>query len=296
MNLASFLGESGVTERGAAVPLGDFLQHLSASSVGMLMRCPRQFQERYIHGRKERPGESIVIGSFMHETLQWNYEQKIESHTDQPVLDALAYLHDVAVPKVIEEEGGEDNIKWDEGSGLDSAQREGDRITSAYYRTVVPRIQPISTESRFEIEVPGVEVPVIGYTDIQDEWRNIDTKSGKNAVKKVKPSWMLQGRIYAYATGKPVEFHSISRAKTPTIITGLESDAMTVPVPSPEQMKNTEMVIATAADLLRYFLATYGTDETWPTWGATPDFTRNMLPCDFCGYRKDCPAWAGASA
>lgn len=296
MNLASFLGESGVTERGAAVPLGDFLQHLSASSVGMLMRCPRQFQERYIHGRKERPGESMVIGSFMHETLQWNYEQKIASHVDQPVLDALAYLHDVAVPKVIEEEGGEDNIKWDDGSGLDSARREGDRITSAYYRTVVPRIQPVSTEQRFEITVPGVEVPVIGYTDIQDAHRNIDTKSGKNAVKKVKPSWMLQGRIYAYATRKPVEFHSISRAKTPTIVTALESDAMTVPVPSAEQMKNTEMVIATAADLIRYFLATYGTDETWPTWGATPDFTRNMLPCDFCGYRKDCPAWAGASA
>lgn len=289
MNLATFLGEHARTEGDAAVPLTEHLHHLSASSVGMLLRCPRQFQQRYIFGRKERPGEAPVIGSFLHETLEWNYGQKIESHVDYPVTDALQYLQDVAVPKVLEEEGGVDNVRWD--SNFEAARKDADRLTSSYYRTVVPRIQPIAVEQRFEVWVPGVEIPLIGYVDTEEELRTLDVKTGRNAQSKVKPSWMLQGRLYAWAKGKPTEFHSISRAQTPKIVTALESEAMTVPVPTHGQLENTRHLIRTAADLIRYFLATFGTERDWPTWGATPDFTRNMLPCDYCGFRKDCPAW-----
>jgi hypothetical protein len=256
----------------------------------MLMRCPRQFQHRYLRGEKERPGESIVLGSMFHETLEWNYLQKIQSHVDQPISDALQYLYDVAVPKVIEENGGADNIEWDDKP--EACVSDAERITSAYYRHVVPRIQPTATEQKFEIQVPGVEVPVIGYIDVQEEERTLDTKTGRQASRKVKPSWQLQGRMYAFATGKPTEYHSVSRAKTPTIITAVESADMIVPVPTEQQMTEFTRLVNTAADLMRHFLTTYGVDEEWPTWGAIPDFSRNILPCDFCGWRQGCPAWS----
>jgi len=51
-------------------------------------------------------------------------------------------------------------------------------------------------------------------------------------------------------------------------------------------------LVNTAADLIRHFLDTYGLDDEWPTWGAIPDFSRNILPCDFCGWRQGCPAWS----
>ena len=82
-----------------------------------------------------------------------------------PILDALQYLGDVAIPKVIEESGGEDWIKWDDGSDRDAAHQTAERVTSAYYTTVVPRIQPTSVEEKFSLVIPGVEVPVIGYMD-----------------------------------------------------------------------------------------------------------------------------------
>jgi RecB family exonuclease len=193
--------------------LGQHLHHLSASSLGMVLRCPRQFYRRYILGEKQRPGESIVIGSFFHETLDWNYKTKIESHTDQPLSEVTQYMGDVAVPKVLEEEGGEDNILWD--TDLNTAHKDSERIMSAYYRLVVPRIQPVGTEERFEMFFPGIEVPIIGYVDVRDETRILDTKTGKQATRKVKPSWQLQGRLYAQARNMPVEYHSVSRAKTP---------------------------------------------------------------------------------
>ena len=270
--------------------LGQHLRHLSASSLGMVLRCPRQFYRRYILGEKQRPGEAIVIGSFFHETLDWNYQQKIQSAVDFPLSDAVQYMGDVAVPKVIEEEGGEDNILWD--TDLTTAHKDSERIMSAYYRSVVPRIQPVATEERFEMFFPGVEPPIIGYVDVRDATRILDTKTGKQATRKVKPSWQLQGRLYAQARGMPVEYHSVSRAKTPTIITGLESADMIVPVPTEAQAQNMMHTVKAAADYIEYLLGAYGVEQEWPALGAVPDFTRNMLPCDFCGWREGCPAWA----
>jgi PD-(D/E)XK nuclease superfamily len=288
--LAHWLGE--VREERPIDPgplLSDYLQHLSASSIGMLNRCAEQFRQRYILGNKERPGEAIFVGSLLHETLAWNYQLKLESHVDQPLSDAVQYLQDVAVPKVLEESGGEEGVKWD--SGLDAARGDAHRITGAYYYTVVPRVQPILVEQRFSLDIPGVEIPVIGYIDVEDENRVLDTKTGKQAVRKVKPSWQLQGRLYASARGKPTEFHSISRAKTPTIVTALESDQMLVPVPTLSQSATIARLVQGAANRIRWYLATYGPDQEWETTGAIPDFTRNMLPCDWCGYRSGCSAW-----
>lgn len=293
-SIESFLGPAAAPFQAPPEPtslLAQHVHHLSASSIGMALRCPRQFQRRYLFGEKQRPGESIVIGSFFHETLEWNYRDKIESHADKPLSDAVQFLQDEAVPKVIEEEGGVDNILWD--NDLDFARSDAERIMSAYYRTVVPRIQPAGVEERFEIRVPGVGVPVIGYVDTREVARVIDTKTGKQAVRKVKPSWELQGRLYAQALNLPVEYHSVSRAKTPTIVTALESADMVVEPPTEAQARNMAHTLKAAADYIEYLIATHGTTETdWPALGAVPDWSRNMLPCNFCGWREGCPAWA----
>jgi hypothetical protein len=272
----------------AEKPWPEQVTHLSQSSIGMLFRCPRQFERRYLHHEKERPGESIVIGSFFHEALDFNYRQKVSSHTDRPVTEVVQYLQDEAVSKVLEEEGGEDNVRWD--TGLGTARSDAERILAAYYFSVVPRIQPIGTEAKFSIDFAGLPVPVIGYVDVWEQGRTLDTKTGKQVTKKVKPSWMLQGRLYGWATGRPTEYHSISRAKTPSIVTGLESEAMIVPVPTKSQQAELEHAFNTAAAMISFFYERFG-DEGWPTFGAIPDFTRNMLPCDFCGWRSGCPAW-----
>lgn len=264
------------------------VRHLSQSSIGMLFRCARQFERRYLHGEKEKPGEGIVVGSVFHETLDHNYAQKITSHEDLPMSTLVEYLNDAAYPKVIEEEGGVENIRWD--TKPDVARADAERITAAYAGAVMPRIQPIGREFKFDIPVVGVPVPIIGYVDVWEQGRTLDTKTGKNAASKVKPSWQLQGRLYAWATGRPTEYHSISRAKTPKIVTALESDAMVVPVPDEIQVEQTLHLFKTAAAMISFYYDQFG-NEGWPTTGAVPDFTRNMLPCDFCGWRNGCPAW-----
>ena len=94
-------------------------------------------------------------------------------HEDQPLTDAIAYLHDAAIPKVLEESGSErDRL------GLRHREGEGrpDPITQAYYSKVVPRIQPMSAEEKFSIDFDGVEVPVIGYIDSSPATRCSSTR------------------------------------------------------------------------------------------------------------------------
>lgn len=274
-----------------------FLHHLSPSSLGMFRRCPRQFYMRYVLGKKEAPGESLVIGSFFHETLEHNYVQKIDSHEDLPLSEVIEYLGDAAVPKVLDEAGGKDEVRWDvkgdTAMALDRARSDAERITTAYHHSVTPRIQPVAVEQRFSWVPPGFPIPIIGYIDtITDDHRIVDTKSGKKVEKKVKPSWQLQGLTYANARQMPVEFHSVSRAKTPNICTPLESDEMIVR-PDAKQSENLISLIRLMMDQIEWYMHRFGPDEEWPALGRLADWSQNLLPCKMCAWQKDCPAWAG---
>jgi len=284
------------------------IKHLSATSIAMFRRCPEQFRHRYILGEKERPGEGLVIGSAFHEGLEFNYSQKIESHTDRPVVEVIQYLQDVAVPKVLEEQGGAEEISWDSQDpvkGVALLRTDSERILTAYHQNVVSRLQPVSLEEKLILEDPRLPVPLIGYIDVKvgievemDSTslfvpdRVIDTKTGKQSAAKLKPSWMLQGDMYAAMSKLPVEYHSISRAKTPKITTALESSDLVV---WPNETR-TENILGTAsqiAKMISWMYGTYGPDETWPTLGRFADYSMSFSPCGMCGWRKVCPAMAG---
>src|SRR6188472_1890336 len=216
-SLEQFLGGvASVAPPTEAPPTSELLwperiKHLSATSIGMFRRCPEQFRHRYILGEKERPGEGLVIGSAFHEGVEYNYAQKIQSHEDRPTAEVVEYLQDVGVPKVLEEQGGAEEIAWDSDDavkGVDLLRRDSERILIRYHEDVVPRIQPVSLEEQLYIHDPRLPVPLLGYVDVRDEARVIDTKTGKQANSKLKPSWQLQATLYGAMTGLPVEYHS----------------------------------------------------------------------------------------
>ena len=284
------------------------IHHLSATSIGMFRRCPEQFRHRYILGEKERPGESIVVGSMFHEALGWNYGQKIASHEDRPTPEVVQYLQDEAVPKVLEEHGGADEISWDADTaakGVEVARRDSERMLVRYHESVVPRIQPVAIDKQYEISSPSLIVPLIGYIDVLagnevhqpsgPEWiadRVLDPKTGKQSVSKLKPSWQLQATLYGAMTGLPVEYHSISRAATPKITTALESVDM-VFTPSEVKTLNVIKSAASISRMIAWLYTTLGPDETWPTMGRFADWSMSFSPCTNCGWRSVCPAMEG---
>lgn len=290
--LADFRGDGAGT--GSGTWLDGHFAHLSASSLGMFRRCPRQFQQRYLLGRKEPPGEGLVLGSVFHETLNYNYGQKIVSREDRPLSELVEYLNDDAVPRVIETAGGMGEVRWDSEPtrALESVRSDTTRITSAYHRAVLPRMQPVAVEQRMEWRVEGVPVPILGYLDTILGDRAVDTKTGKQAVSKLKPSWRLQADLYSGYMGMPIEYHSMNRAATPKIVTGLESEDLVVR-PRSSETENLLYVLRQMVEQIQWCYDRYGLEDKWPATGKWADWSQSVSPCAYCAYRKDpCPAWA----
>jgi hypothetical protein len=262
------------------------LKHWSPSSFSMLQRCPRQWQERYLHGRKERPAEAPLIGSAVHKAIEMNFGQKIDSHEDVPLPQVLDFYDD-AFPLVVaeEQEKAGEEMSWD--TSQDQARARGRLMLGGYQNQVSARIQPISVESMISVDL-GLPVPVEGRSDVEREESIIDVKSGKRATYKPKESWRIQAVVYGEAKRKPVEFHSISASPSTSkvsIVTPLESEHLFL---RPNMFERVELLrsLKSLSDLACFYMSLYGPDEPWPTLGRF-----HTWACDYCGFRSDCPAW-----
>ena len=57
-------------------------RQLSYTQINMFLRCPRQYEYRYVHGLKVPPTGAMVQSRVWHQTVELNYRQKIHSDRD----------------------------------------------------------------------------------------------------------------------------------------------------------------------------------------------------------------------
>jgi PD-(D/E)XK nuclease superfamily protein len=274
------------------------IEHLSASSLGMLARCPEQFRQRYVLGKKERPGEALVIGTAVHKTAEENFRQKIESHEDLPASWLIQWYDDVGFPLALEErqEKGEE-VAWD--TDPEGARKRGRAITTAYHTSYesadghhpspASRVQPLTVETRVEADF-GLPVPIIGYADVETEQTVIDIKTSKTARRQIKPEWRIQGAVYSTITLKPIDFHCVSASEKQfraTVFTPLEAPDLSLWLP-PEARAETQRNVRAMAWMAHHFMETLGPDDPWPTTGQVHPWA-----CSWCAFKPDCPAWKG---
>lgn len=284
---ADYLIAEAKTAAGFEWTLGEYLDHLSPSSLSMLRRCPRQFQERYLFGKKERPAEAPVIGTAVHAGLELNFGQKITSGVDMSTAELLTWYSDVGFDSTIEAEQAKagDSIAWD--TDPERAKVRGRVMLGEYHNLVSPRVQPVSVEGSFAIDL-GAPVPIVGRFDIEEAQQVIDVKTGKRKTSKPKEAWRIQGAVYNKARGKPVAFHSVSATEgnAVSIVTPLESEDLLIALDAHELDVMSQDVRALAA-LACLLFDLYGLNQSWPTWGRFHDWA-----CSYCGFRSNCPAWS----
>jgi len=262
------------------------VEHLSASSLGMLQRCPEQFRQRYILGRKMRPGVGLVLGSACHTTTGHNFAQKVTSGVDVPVTEMEQFFSDQAWPAAVSDNGGVDEILWKERSA-DQTRAVGEGMISLYHGQVSPRIQPEAIETKFSIALPLVPVPVIGYVDLLvKDGPVVDLKTSSKRVKSVQGKWETQNRLYKLFTGRAADWHILASTKTPSVTTPLEEPALRSEHSSDQDVETIRNV-QRLAWLANALLTKFGPDDPWPTTGVFNEH------CGWCGFRPVCTAWKG---
>jgi hypothetical protein len=170
--------------------------HLSASSLTTHMRCPRQWQQSYIFGEKGGKSDALVIGSGVHLCLSRRF---------------------MGLPE------GDWWTEACEGYTPEDSRSQGvaEAMVYHYWEYIGKFITPVATEREILVNVPGVELPILGYIDLETADRNIDYKTTRYFSRKgVRPNkeWRLAQGIYQLDTPKPSEIHVLTRAKNDPVV------------------------------------------------------------------------------
>jgi hypothetical protein len=166
--------------------------------LGMFLRCPQQFERRYVNGEIIPPGISARRGSGVHKAAEINHLQKIASREDLPV-DTLQDAARDEYVRLVKDEGvfiprdkvGEkDKLLAD---GLDASTK----LAKLYREELAPLIQPVIAEDRLSVDV-GLGIPIMGTLDVVDEEEWLpDLKTADKSKPKNEAENSLQLTLYA---------------------------------------------------------------------------------------------------
>lgn len=148
------------------------IESIHQSHLGMFLRCPAQFERRYINGEIIPPGISARRGSATHKAAQVNHEQKLTTREDLPV-DSLQDAARDEYVRLVKDKGvfiPKDQISDKDkllAAGLDAATR----LTKLYRESLAPQIQPVLAEKYLIVDA-GLELPLAGTVDVltEDNW------------------------------------------------------------------------------------------------------------------------------
>lgn len=269
------------------------LEHISASSLKMAVRCEEQWRQRYILGKKVPPGLPMLAGRADHAAIEHSMLQKIDSYEDLPVGEVRErFVSELEYE--VEKEGGIGEIEVRDAETPQAKQRaydelrvHGPQVVAVYHTLASPTIQPVAVEKEFHLEVPGLPVEVMGRIDLVAEGqevvtrRIIDRKRRARRTLKIEPEWSIQAEIYQLAEPVPHEWHLSVTTKEPQAVFGAPELVQRVP-----PQERSERLLRQLVAKLGWLYQRYGPDEPWPTSGKLHPWA-----CGYCGYRDTCWGW-----
>ena len=174
------------------------METLTPSMLSMFLRCPQQFERRYLKGEIIPPGIAARRGSATHKAAQLNHEQKLHTQTDMPLKDLQDAARDHFV-RLVTEEGvfiPRDQVADKDtllAAGLDATVR----LTTLYREALAPAITPVLVEERLTLEA-GLGLPLSGTIDVftTDQWLP-DLKTAEKSKSPKDADYSLQLTFYA---------------------------------------------------------------------------------------------------
>lgn len=201
------------------------IDHLSPSQINMILRCPKQWEFRYVKGLKMPPSGAMVLGSAYHEGVAEGFRYMMfegENATYPCHLELALDAYDTAFERIrsehiVREDDDEipfDEILWDDDPG--KLKDMGVRLLTYYERHTAPTITPIAVEQK-DIMIVG-DVPIYMVIDLETKDKIADHKIKGRRFSEDDLRQDIQATAYWMARDKQLEFHVGLKTNTPQII------------------------------------------------------------------------------
>ena len=137
------------------------IEHVSPTQLGMLLRCARQYEYRYVYGLRLPPAGTMIQGTAYHRGLEHALRTKMTGGEVVPE-DALDAARDAWERSIEEAAEGVDWGDYHPGELLDQAME----LADMYIAYMVPSIDPIVVEGEWRLE--DYDIPILGFIDLID--------------------------------------------------------------------------------------------------------------------------------
>lgn len=187
--------------------------YLSISQIQMYLKCPKQYEERYVEGKRTNASAALVQGSTIHTAVEKAYNYKIEHNGEDPPLEFVQDEYNDAFKKNFD-----DTIDREEWETDEFCSQLGDLLIKSWHKKRLPEVHPIAVEQGFIMSI--ADAPFVGFIDLIDrdfaDYKNagttnfnpyhdviVDTKVIGKAMSDKAASQHIQMSLYAAATGIP---------------------------------------------------------------------------------------------
>lgn len=174
--------------------------YLSVSQVNTYLRCPKQFEFRYILGIRQPPRGVAIQGSGIHATFEVGYNEKRRISKDIPLEQALDTYNDYMNNNL------DNDTIMDEDVPEKAFRAIGENIIRRWHKDKLPYVRPKAVEKPFATILNGI--PTVGIIDLLDDTPTrglivADTKTAGKRKSQADADNSLQFTLYAAVTNSP---------------------------------------------------------------------------------------------
>ena len=183
---------------------------LSPTQIRAFLDCSARWWFRYgLHLPEPKTG-NLALGIAVHQALEANFREKLESKQDLPTAGVAALFRQAwtLISTVTE-------FRDDENPS--EIARVGEALVAKYMEEAAPTIEPTAVELDVEGEIGGVKV--LGKIDLIDtDGRVVDVKTSARRPTGIAPDYAFQLATYRQlAPGANGEARLSTRVKTKTV-------------------------------------------------------------------------------
>ena len=165
--------------------------YLSVSQIRTYLKCPRQYEYRYIHGLRSPVTSSLLIGRSFHKAIETANRVKLEDGEIMAVEDVKDTFSDAW-------ESEKAQVEWEDGEDQGQLKDSGLAMTSHYYQEVGQKLRPKLIEQGTTVDIDGVPVKVV-IDLVERDGKIRDFKTAKRAPAKDEADKSIQLSTYAMA-------------------------------------------------------------------------------------------------